>query len=356
MSVYDELLFAPMLMTDIFRLHGGVGLEKKNTGDIPYIAASFQKNGVVGYVSNSKCPGGWLSFVKDGDGGAGTCFYQPSPFWPSNHVLGLEPISDKVTKAALLVMAATITHQCFPKYNRGFAANLTRLARQKIMVPILKEGTDIPIVDWEGMDRLGKELMAHASSKANMVPYTDIVDLHSELPKLKFEPMLITDVFTPHKGKRLVSAERKPGSTPFIGGSEVYNSVTGFSNVRPLFPGGWLTLTYNGSVGHARLQPTSFFASDDVIVLEPPEQATHEALLMCATIITRECVEKYSYGEKLNLARLYRQTAMFPVKTDTLGERFIDWDGMNSYGRIIRARTEMKVSDINDLRMMDLDN
>ncbi|TWS21728.1 hypothetical protein FK530_24960, partial [Tsukamurella conjunctivitidis] len=90
MSVLDTLDFQPILLTDLFTLHNGEGAERKATGPVPYVAASFQNNGVVGYVEESKYPGGWLSFVKDGDGGAGTCFYQPAPFWPSNHVLALE--------------------------------------------------------------------------------------------------------------------------------------------------------------------------------------------------------------------------------------------------------------------------
>lgn len=155
---------------------------------------------------------------------------------------------------------------------------------------------------------------------------------------LTFAPVLIADVLTPHKGRRLVSAARKPGNTPFVGGSESYNSITGFSKVDPLFPGGWLTLTYNGSVGHCKLQPAAFFASDDVIALEPPGEATHEALLVCASIITRECVAKYSYGAKLNLARLVRQTIMVPVTTDDSGDQLVDWEGMTRLGEELMAQ------------------
>lgn len=152
--------------------------------------------------------------------------------------------------------------------------------------------------------------------------------------ELEFTPVLITDVFKPHKGKRLIAAQRKEGKTPFVGGSEGFNSITGFSDVEPLFPGGWLTLTYNGSVGHAKLQPAPFFASDDVIALEPlNDDATDQALLVLASIITRECVAKYSYGVKLNLARLMKQTIMIPVTTDVGGEQIVDWVGMTRLGK-----------------------
>ncbi|MDO5701056.1 MAG: restriction endonuclease subunit S [Bowdeniella nasicola] len=155
----------------------------------------------------------------------------------------------------------------------------------------------------------------------------------SVLETLDFLPMLIVDIFRPHKGKRLIAAHREPGKTPFVGGSESFNSITGFSDVEPLFPGGWLTLVYNGSVGQTRLQPAPFFASDDVIALEPivPE-VSHPALLVCASIIQRECVNKYSYGTKLNLQRLSRQTVVVPALTKRDGTIEADWDGMDRLG------------------------
>lgn len=155
----------------------------------------------------------------------------------------------------------------------------------------------------------------------------------SVLETLDFQPLLITDLFIPHKGKRLIAAHRQAGKTPFVGGSESNNSITGFSDVSPLFPGGWLTLVYNGSVGHTRLQPAPFFASDDVIALEPREpDLSKAALLMCAAIIQRECVNKYSYGSKLNLQRLKRQTILVPVTTDDTGNQVVDWDGLDRLG------------------------
>lgn len=164
--------------------------------------------------------------------------------------------------------------------------------------------------------------------------------------ELTFAPALITDLFVAHKGKRLVAAQRQAGTTPFVGGSEAGNSVTGFCNQEPLFPGNWLTVVYNGSVGHTRLQPAPFFASDDVIALEPRVRGVpRPALLVCAAIIQHECVGKYSYGVKLNLSRLNRQTIMVPVKIADGGHSHaadgavsVDWDGMAALGEELWAK------------------
>jgi hypothetical protein len=165
-SIYEQLTFGSILITDLFNVHNGAGAPKQDAGVVPYVAASFQNNGVVGYVNTAKCQGGWLSLVKDGDGGAGMCFYQPWPFWPSNHVLGLEPKTSGLTVSALVCLAATITHQCFPKYHRGNAINMGRLSRQKIMVPTVTNTDGIEFVDWDGLTRLGDELFIEAIKQA----------------------------------------------------------------------------------------------------------------------------------------------------------------------------------------------
>lgn len=161
-----NLIFGPMLITDLFTVHNGTGTAKKSQGAIPYVAASFQNNGIVGYVDTAKYPGGWLSLVKDGDGGAGTCFYQPVPFWPSNHVFALEPKRSGLAANILLCIATLITHQCFPKYSRGHAINTARLSRQKILVPLTTTIDGTQDVDWNGLSGLGDTLLAQVKERA----------------------------------------------------------------------------------------------------------------------------------------------------------------------------------------------
>jgi hypothetical protein len=164
-NVYDHLTFGQVLLADLFLIHNGMGATKSEDGPVPYVAASFQNNGVVGYVDTAKCPAGWLSLVKDGDGGAGACFYQPMPFWPSNHVLGLEPKVQGISPGAMVCLAAAITHQCFPKYHRGNAINAGRLARQQITVPVVTH-LGKQTVDLDGLKRIGEALLSEVANEA----------------------------------------------------------------------------------------------------------------------------------------------------------------------------------------------
>jgi hypothetical protein len=348
MSVYEDLMFAPILITDLFRLHTGVGREKSDSGSVPYIAASFQNNGVVGYVEEAKYPGGWLSLVKDGDGGAGTCFYQPSPFWPSNHVFGLEPISDAATEAALLVMAATITHQCFPKYNRGFAANTSRLSRQKIMVPVIEKSDGNPIVNWDGMTRLGEELKATAIARTYSVRSADIADADAELPDLRFEPMAITDVFESMKASRAWYDKTKlrtagEAAYPFVSRTKAGNSVDGFSSKQEKVPEGGNAITIGLDTQTVAYQAVPFYTSQNIQVLRHPSLNQEAALVLAACI--REQMGKFSWGGNgATLGRLKKTRIMVPVLVDASGEQVVDGNGMTRYGRVVRARAERDMS------------
>lgn len=170
---------------------------------------------------------------------------------------------------------------------------------------------------------------------------------------LTFAPVYVEDIkgrqtglFRAHKGKRLIAAHRKPGTTPFVGGSRVNNSITDFADTHMLFPGGWVTLIYNGDggTGHAKYQPVPFSASDDVIALEPlSDLATEPALLLIASMLTQQCVPKFGFGYKLTLHRLGRQKIMAPVRTNIKGEQVVDWERITRLGEELISVAEKRI-------------
>ena len=183
--------------------------------------------------------------------------------------------------------------------------------------------------------------------------------------ELTFAPVYVVDIegkqdgiFRPHKGKRLIKLARRKGNTPFVGASRMNNSITDFAHTPALFPGGWVTLIYNGDggTGQARFQPAPFSASDDVIVLEPLSPlASEPALLLMASMLTHQCVAKFSFGYKLTLDRLDRQKIMAPVLEDVEGKLVVDWLGLALLGesltddakkraRAVQTSTEQQVS------------
>lgn len=137
-----------------------------------------------------------------------------------------------------------------------------------------------------------------------------------------FTKVLLNPPYSQSKdGTRLTTADRRTGRIPFVAGSRMNNSITDFADTPSLFPGGWVTLIYNGDggTGHAKYQPAPFSASDDVIVLEPvSDLATEPALLLIASMLTQQCVPKFGFGYKLTLHRLGRQKIMAPVISNAI--------------------------------------
>lgn len=173
---------------------------------------------------------------------------------------------------------------------------------------------------------------------------------------LTFAPVYVVHVegrqaglFRAHKGRRLIAAHRKPGAIPFVGASRMNNSITDFADTPVLFPGGWVTLIYNGDggTGHAKYQPSPFSASDDVIALEPLcNQTTKPALLLIASMLTQQCVPKFGFGYKLTLHRLGRQKVMVPVTINADGEQIVDWVGMTRLGVELLRVVEERVAKV----------
>ncbi|MCD2444344.1 restriction endonuclease subunit S [Agromyces sp. SYSU K20354] len=355
MSIYGELTFAPLLITDVFESMKASSawfdkVHLKN-GDptVPYLSQTQSANSIAAIVADQDVapePGNCITVTLKTQ----ATFYQPVAFYTAQNFLLFR--HERLNERSGIVLV-TIMRRAMNKFSWGYGVSMARLRKTRIMVPVTVDTTGEQIVDWDGMERLGAELMATAVMRTHSTRTTDGFDADTDLPNLKFEPMYVIDlpgqqngIFRAHKGKRLITADRKPGRTPFIAGSRINNSIVDLADVPALFPAGWITLIYNGDggTGHAKYQPMPFNASDDVTALEPvSDAATAEALLMMVTLLTQQCVPKFGFGYKLTLHRLSRQRIMVPVTTNERDEPVVDWDGMTEYGRVLRARAEKTI-------------
>ncbi|MGQ4544379.1 restriction endonuclease subunit S [Dermabacteraceae bacterium P13088] len=347
MSVLETLDFQPMLIMDMFELHPGSGMPKTDVGPIPYVAASFQRNGIVGYVDNAKYPGGWLSLVKDGDGGAGTCFYQPVPFWPSNHVYALEPRDAQPSAAALIVMASIITHQCFPKFNRGNAATVARLSRQYVMVPAITTVDGAVEPDWKGMDRLGTELLDQVVTHTHSARATSSTD-DDALPALRFEPMFITDVFESMAASKAwynrVHLVDGAGSNLYLSQTQNGNSVSAIVADQGSTPEPGNCITVTLKTQSTFYQPAPFYTAQNFLIFRHKNLNPDSGLFLVT--IMRNAMKKFSWGYGVSMARLEKTKIMVPVTSDASGKDVVDWDGMSAYGHALRVRAERSLEPV----------
>jgi len=141
-----------------------------------------------------------------------------------------------------------------------------------------------------------------------------------------WKPFVLKDLFDIEKGKRLTKADMQEGETPFIGATAFNNGVTKrVGNEGNRFPGGVLTVCYNGSIGETFYQTVPFLASDDVNVLKPKFNMDCTIALFLGTLIKLEG-ENYAYTDKWQKKAMEETVLLLPCK----GER-PDWGFMGEF-------------------------
>lgn len=347
MSVLETLDFQPMLITDVFESmaaskawYDKSKLCLSGVPVFPFVSRTKASNGVDSFCPRQdKAPeaGNAMTIGLDTQ----TIGYQPVPFYTSQNIQVLR--HERLNESNALVLSSLIQEQMGKFSWGGNGATLGRLKKTRIMVPALTTADGTFEADWDGMDRLGAELLERVVTHAHSARATRLDD-DDALAELRFAPIRLDALFRFYRGA--VGKRVTGGRTVYIGAAARRNSVVGYVNDDPTFPGGRLAIVNNGDggAGYCTYQPMPFSASSDVTVLEPLENnIPGDALLLLSSCITYQCFPKYSFGYKPNQRRLAAQEIMVPVVTNASGEDVVDWEGMASYGRALRVRAERAI-------------
>ena len=348
MSVLETLDFQPMFITDVFEsmtaskawydkvhLAGGQG---RNL----YLSQTLGGNSVSAVVADQDLrpePGNCITVTLKTQ----STFYQPAPFYTAQNFLIFRHRNLNANSGLFLV---TTMRDAMNKFSWGYGVSMARLQKTRIMVPVVTNAEGEDVVDWDGMDRLGAELLDQVVTHTQSARATRLTD-DDTLPELRFEPMLIDELFIQHRGKQ--ATRNDSGKTPYVVAASRHNSQVGFVDERPLFPGKWLAMvnTGAGGVGYCTYQPVPFWGSNNVTALEPRyADASEPALMFLAGCVRLQTFGKFSYGNIANMRRLGRTRIMVPVVTNAEGEDVVDWEGMAAYGRALRVRVERAIDTI----------
>jgi hypothetical protein len=237
-----------------------------------------------------------------------SAFVQQMPFYTAQNVAVLAPRANEMPLEHRIYYAMCIRHNSFRYTAFGREANRT-LATLELPDAVPKWVDATPIPEHDGL----------AQSAGRSVALTD---------PTRWPEFVLGDLFKIEKGKRLIKASRTPGAVRFIGASEKNNGVTDHNDIDPTFPGGQLTVAYNGAVGATFYQDAPFYASDDVNVLEPRKAMSVPVLLFVATIIKHNR-SRFTYGYKWTKERMEKTPLRLPATPD--GEP--DWRYMNALVR-----------------------
>lgn len=351
MSVLETLDFQPMLITDVFEsVTASKAWYDKNKiqpgpGSYPYVSRSRLSNGnesVVGFQDLPPNAGNAITIGVDTQ----SVFYQPAPFYTSVKIQVLR--HSRMTTASALVLVAVLRGQMM-KFQWGNGVSLDRLRASHIMVPAITiaDGTLEP--DWDGMDRLGAELLDQATTRTYSARETRLAD-DDTLPELRFEPMFITDVFDSMKpaGKwfDLAKAERHGSPvSPYVARSGESNGIGAFLPLQSYdAPNAGNAITIGVSTSTVFYQPVKFYTSKEIQVLRHPRLGPDNALVLVALL--REQMMKFQWGNGASIARLQATRIMVPVVANAEGNDVVDWDGMSAYGHALRVRAEHAIAPV----------
>lgn len=345
MSVYEELRFAPMLITDVFESYRqtpawlNVREVAAGTAKYPHVTNSALTNSVAGFVGHQAVapnPGNAITVGIDTQ----VVAYQPVAFYGATKVLEMRSPHLNAMSALVLV---TCIQRALEKFSWGHKASAVRLAKTKFMVPVVQDDHGDEIVDWDGMERFGEELMDKARGLAEM-SRREVDNAPAAPPTLDFAPMLITDVFESMKASRAwydkVHLAGGEGEYPYLSQTRSNNGLVEMiarQKVAPE-PGGCITVTLKTQ--STFYQPVPFYTAQNFLIFRHPRLNEHVGLFLVTAM--RRAMQKFSWGYGVSMERLKATKIMLPVTDDGLGPT-VDWDGIEQYGRWLAARVDQRV-------------
>ncbi|MCI8306998.1 MAG: restriction endonuclease [Lachnospiraceae bacterium] len=298
-------------------------IEKKQTpGEIAYISSTKMNNGISSFISPpDNIPIYENKMTLSNSGSVGYLFFHEYPFVASDHVTVISIKDKNVTlNVGIALYLKPILEAMRCKYNFGREISDSRLAKEKVLLPVNDDGTP----DWDYMNATIKQI--RKTVKWNTLDSRNTNTLLS-LSDVLWKDFTMESVFVIKKGKRLTKANIVEGTTNFIGAISGNNGIREKISEEPLYEGNCITVNYNGSVGEAYYQESPFWASDDVNVLLLKENTLNKYIALFLITIIRHNKYHFDFGRKWNVEKMKKTLIRLPM--DDNGA--INWTYMEEY-------------------------
>ena len=328
-----EVEWKEFFFTDIFKeIKRGKRLTKANQieGNTPYISSTASNNGVDNFISNNKNIRKYKNNLSIANSGSvGSCFYHKYEYIASDHITALscENADENIYK-----FMSTIIKRLENKYSFNREINDTRISREKLILPIDKNGNP----HWEYMSKFVKKIENEKINKIiNHLSYIYIYIINKTnalyknkflLKNVKWKEYFIEDICEIKSGKDIYERERINGKIPYITSTSTNNGIGYFiNNINSTLEKECISVNRNGSVGYSFYHPYTALFGNDTRKLKLKYQ--NEFVGKFISFMLSQQKEKYGYGYKMGTARLKRQKIMLPSKKDGTP----DYDFMKKY-------------------------
>jgi len=296
---------------DLFNYCKGKTLSLKDKdiyiGDIPCINGATSNNGVFAYLSKDieeigfvlqKAPCITICRV----GVSGYSCVQSSDFYIADNAYSLKLKFDKHANIFVYLFLSTILNRETYKYSYGRIIN-NNYFNTAIKLPAASDNSP----DWAFMEQYIKTLHFKPIT-------TKIKPKHIPLLKIgEWKEFLLGDLFAFYKGKRLTKQDMIEGHVNFLGAISENNGIRQLIDIEPMYKPNCITINYNGSVGEAFYQSSSFWASDDVNVLYAKDWTLNKYIALFITTVVKANRYKFSFGRKWTLDKMKVSAIKLPA-------------------------------------------
>lgn len=307
-----EVEWKEFFFTDIFKeVKRGKRLTKANQkeGDIPYVSSTALNNGIDNFISNNKGVRKYKNNLSIANSGSvGSCFYHKYEYIASDHITTLtcKNVDENIYK-----FMSTIVKRLESKYSFNREINDTRISREKLILPIDKDGNP----HWEYMSKFIQNL--EVKSIKNIVQYIYIyIQIKGKLKEynlknINWKEYFIEEICNIYSGKDIYERERIEGQTPYVTSTANNNGIGYFvSNTNETLDEHVISVNRNGSVGYSFYHNYKALFGNDTRKLKLKYQNEFVGKFISFMLLQQK--EKYGYGYKMGTARLKRQKIMLP--------------------------------------------
>ncbi|MDK8451483.1 restriction endonuclease subunit S [Corynebacterium mastitidis] len=152
---------------------------------------------------------------------------------------------------------------------------------------------------------------------------------------LKFQPMLITDVFESMQASQAWYDKNKvvssAGQFAYVSRSAMANGLEDVIGKQSLPPNPEHAITIGVDTQTVFYQPIPFYTSVKIQVLR--HHRLNELTGPVLVTLLRQQMGKFQWGNGASLVRLKATKIMVPVTVSNSGETVVDWDGISELGR-----------------------
>lgn len=309
-----EVQWKEFFFTDIFKeVKRGKRLTKANQkeGNTPYVSSTALNNGIDNFISNNNGVRKYKNNLSIANSGSvGSCFYHKYEYIASDHITTL---TCKNADENIYKFMSTIIKRLESKYSFNREINDTRILREKIILPIDRDGNP----HWEYMSKFIQNL--EVKSIKNIVRYIYIyiyMQIKEKLKEynlknIKWKEYFIEEICDIYSGKDIYEKERIEGKTPYITSTSNNNGIGYFiSNTNETLDEHIISVNRNGSVGYSFYHNYKALFGNDTRKLKLKYQNEFVGKFISFMLLQQR--EKYGYGYKMGTARLKRQKIMLP--------------------------------------------